>query len=220
MGRHLLCEPEGLEPTAIEGAGRGAGRRHAHRRLQLRRERRVMNESAQATATAEVEMHQPVAETRAAGALGGVRLRRVWRFPDRPPIKIKILAFPIQAPATRSGYLRAPLAGPMEHLMRPQAYSIYGDTVVWYCMFEPLVRLSPSASLPPTHLADGGRGRELRGRDHPAVGRRQLRRPAGVRSHSRFRNRGTEYLSESGLKRMSGGTKRQCDQPGCAQGGG
>ena len=31
------------------------------------------------------------------------------------------------------------------------------------------------------------------------------------RSHCRFRNRGTEYFSESGVKWMSGSTKRQCD---------
>jgi hypothetical protein len=33
-----------------------------------------------------------------------------------------------------------------------------------------------------------------------------------VRSHCRFGNRGTEYVSESVMKRMSGGTKRQCDR--------
>jgi hypothetical protein len=31
-----------------------------------------------------------------------------------------------------------------------------------------------------------------------------------VRSHCRFRNRGTEYVTESGMKWMSGGAKRQC----------
>ena len=35
-----------------------------------------------------------------------------------------------------------------------------------------------------------------------------------VRSHCRFRNRGTEYVSESGMKLMSGRTKRQCMRPG------
>jgi hypothetical protein len=34
----------------------------------------------------------------------------------------------------------------------------------------------------------------------------------GFRSHCRFRNRGTEYVSTSGMKWMSGGTKRQCDR--------
>jgi hypothetical protein len=34
--------------------------------------------------------------------------------------------------------------------------------------------------------------------------------PPGIRSHCRFRNRSTEYVSESGMKWMSGGTKRQC----------
>jgi hypothetical protein len=34
----------------------------------------------------------------------------------------------------------------------------------------------------------------------------------GVRSRCRFRNRGTEYVSESGMKWMGGGTKRQCDR--------
>jgi hypothetical protein len=33
-----------------------------------------------------------------------------------------------------------------------------------------------------------------------------------VRSYCRFRKRGTEYVSESGIKRMSGGAKRQCDR--------
>jgi hypothetical protein len=32
----------------------------------------------------------------------------------------------------------------------------------------------------------------------------------GVRSHCRFRSRGTEYVRESGMKWMSGGAKRQC----------
>ena len=32
----------------------------------------------------------------------------------------------------------------------------------------------------------------------------------GFRSHCRFRNRGTEYVSKSGMKWMSGGAKRQC----------
>ena len=35
-----------------------------------------------------------------------------------------------------------------------------------------------------------------------------------VRSHCRFRNRGTKYVSESGMKWMRGNTKRQCD-PSC-----
>ena len=33
-----------------------------------------------------------------------------------------------------------------------------------------------------------------------------------VRSHCRFRNRGTKYVSESGMKWMRGATKRQCDR--------
>ena len=36
-----------------------------------------------------------------------------------------------------------------------------------------------------------------------------------VRSHCRFRNRGTEYVSDSGMKRMSGGTKRPCGRVLC-----
>jgi hypothetical protein len=36
--------------------------------------------------------------------------------------------------------------------------------------------------------------------------------PPRVRSHCRFRNRGTDYISESGMKWMSGGAKRQCDR--------
>jgi hypothetical protein len=37
-----------------------------------------------------------------------------------------------------------------------------------------------------------------------------LKKPPRVRSHRRFRNRGTEYVSESGMKWMSGRTKRHC----------
>jgi hypothetical protein len=33
-----------------------------------------------------------------------------------------------------------------------------------------------------------------------------------VRLHCRFRNRGTEYVSKSGMKWMGGSTKRQCDR--------
>jgi hypothetical protein len=36
--------------------------------------------------------------------------------------------------------------------------------------------------------------------------------PTRVQSHCRFRKRGTEYVSESGIKWMSGGAKRQCDR--------
>jgi hypothetical protein len=38
------------------------------------------------------------------------------------------------------------------------------------------------------------------------------RRLPRVRLHCRFRNRGPEYVSESGIKWMSGSTKRQCDR--------
>jgi hypothetical protein len=34
--------------------------------------------------------------------------------------------------------------------------------------------------------------------------------PPGVWSYRRFRNRGTEYISESGIKWIMGSTKRQC----------
>ena len=34
-----------------------------------------------------------------------------------------------------------------------------------------------------------------------------------VRPHRRFRDRGTEHVSKSGMKRMSGGAKRPCDGP-------
>ena len=37
-------------------------------------------------------------------------------------------------------------------------------------------------------------------------------RPGGVRSHCRFRHSGAKYVSASGMKWMSGGTKRQCDR--------
>jgi hypothetical protein len=38
------------------------------------------------------------------------------------------------------------------------------------------------------------------------------RAPPRVRSQCRFSNRGTEYVSRSGIKWMSGSTKRQCDR--------
>jgi hypothetical protein len=33
-----------------------------------------------------------------------------------------------------------------------------------------------------------------------------------ARSNCQFRNRGTDYISESGMKWMSGGARRQCDR--------
>jgi hypothetical protein len=33
-----------------------------------------------------------------------------------------------------------------------------------------------------------------------------------VRSHCRFRNRGTEYVSKCGIKRMGGSTRRRAQQ--------
>jgi hypothetical protein len=33
-----------------------------------------------------------------------------------------------------------------------------------------------------------------------------------VRSHCRFSNRGTEYVSESGMKWVSGSAKQECDR--------
>jgi hypothetical protein len=54
-------------------------------------------------------------------------------------------------------------------------------------------------------------------RDRCRPGRGDARRPAGrVRSHCRFRNRGTEYVSESGIKWMRAGTKRRCGARGPA----
>jgi hypothetical protein len=44
--------------------------------------------------------------------------------------------------------------------------------------------------------------------------RREARQPR-VRSHCRFRHGCTEYVSESGVKWMGGGTKRQCDRALC-----
>jgi hypothetical protein len=41
---------------------------------------------------------------------------------------------------------------------------------------------------------------------------RSPRRAPRVRSHCRFRNSGTEYVSDSGVKWMRGGTQRQCDR--------
>jgi hypothetical protein len=49
-------------------------------------------------------------------------------------------------------------------------------------------------------------------RPNPRLGA-ALRGGAGrVRSHCHFRNEGTEYVSESGIKWMSSGAKRQCDR--------
>jgi hypothetical protein len=46
--------------------------------------------------------------------------------------------------------------------------------------------------------------------------RHRRRQPAvvrpRVRSHCRFRNRGAEYVRESGIKWMRGSTRRQCDR--------
>jgi hypothetical protein len=53
---------------------------------------------------------------------------------------------------------------------------------------------SPSAEPPPPCAACRRRG------------------PARVRSHCRFRNRGTEYVSRCGIKWMSGRTERRCDR--------
>ena len=41
-----------------------------------------------------------------------------------------------------------------------------------------------------------------------------LRTACRVRSHCRFINRGTEFVRDSGIKWMSGSTKRQCAVPG------
>jgi hypothetical protein len=46
----------------------------------------------------------------------------------------------------------------------------------------------------------------------PPADVRPVDAPPRVRSHCRFRNRGTEYVSKSGVKGMSGSTKRQCDR--------
>jgi hypothetical protein len=45
---------------------------------------------------------------------------------------------------------------------------------------------------------------------------RSRRCAARVRPHCRFRNRGTEYVSDSGAKWMSSSTRRQCDRALCA----
>ena len=59
------------------------------------------------------------------------------------------------------------------------------------------------------------------GRARTVLGRRELHLvprglkaglKAGPRSQFRFRNRGTDYFSESGMKWVSVGTKRQCDR--------
>jgi hypothetical protein len=71
---------------------------------------------------------------------------------------------------------------------------------------------SPLANEPVSHPAQA-RWRGLSGRAAPAGARRLRRRGRpGVRSHCRFRNRGTEYVSEYGIKWISGGAKRQCDR--------
>ena len=52
-------------------------------------------------------------------------------------------------------------------------------------------------------------GGQARGLLEALGGLREVR--PRVRSHCRFRNRSTEYVSKTGIKWMSGGTKRQCD---------
>jgi hypothetical protein len=51
-----------------------------------------------------------------------------------------------------------------------------------------------------------------------ASGPRPPRRPRrpGVRSHCRFRSRGTDYVSEAGVEWMNGGAKRPCLSALCA----
>ena len=46
----------------------------------------------------------------------------------------------------------------------------------------------------------------------PARPANSRRRPPRGRSHCHFRNRGTDYVSDSGMKWMSSSTKRQCDR--------
>ena len=49
-----------------------------------------------------------------------------------------------------------------------------------------------------------------------AAASRSRRCAARVQSHGRFRNRGTEYVSDSSAKWMSSSKRRQCDQALCA----
>jgi hypothetical protein len=48
--------------------------------------------------------------------------------------------------------------------------------------------------------------------DRLAPKRLELSVEPRVRSHCRFRNRGTEYVGDSGITWMSASTKRQCDR--------
>jgi hypothetical protein len=49
-------------------------------------------------------------------------------------------------------------------------------------------------------------------RPHQLAKLREAARAPRARSHCRFRNRGTDYVSEPGMKRTSSSTKRQCDR--------
>jgi hypothetical protein len=67
---------------------------------------------------------------------------------------------------------------------------------------------------PPGHMARRQRrvsepaGRSASGSDARLSRRARTR----VRSHCRFRNRGTEYVRDFGIKWMSSSTKRRCDR--------
>jgi hypothetical protein len=84
---------------------------------------------------------------------------------------------------------------------------------------------SKSAAPPPPSSATCGRigtpharGLGQHGADRQQAGRRKP--PSrSVRSHCHFNNRGTEYLSESGMKCTSSSAKRQCDRALPSRGG-
>ena len=73
-------------------------------------------------------------------------------------------------------------------------------------VFDPPPRLSSSSAAEPTS-SPAASGVNTAAAAPPAG-----RSSPGVRSPCHFRNRGTDYTSESGIKRMSGGAKRQCDR--------
>ena len=72
--------------------------------------------------------------------------------------------------------------------------------------------VSPTASLARAEDVQPARVLGADGGEHRPRHRRGVQAQPRVRSHCRFRHRGTESLSESGMKWTSGSTKRQSDR--------
>jgi hypothetical protein len=98
-------------------------------------------------------------------------------------------------PGARQGSVALPLCA-TAHPLHTMFAKIFGTSI-------------SEATMQPAARTLGVRGRDGGPGD---AGLRPQRLPGRVRSHCRFTNRGTEYVSYSGMKWMSGGTKQQCDR--------